>query len=93
MAKTMLESDLAIAAEQVQIREQVGQSVTEDQRKAMLERHLAAIEAELGVTQDERTQVINKFKDALKGKQLSEVAQKAVDYELRSGNAHCITPR
>ena len=52
----------------------------------MLERQLAAIEQELGVTQDERTQVVSKFKKELESKSVPENAQKVIDYELKKLN-------
>ena len=83
MAKTLIEKDLVVATTQVSIREEVGQSVTEDQRRAMLERHLAGIEQELGVTQDERSQVVAKLREQLEGKVLPEAAEKTIEYELK----------
>jgi ATP-dependent Lon protease len=78
----LLKKELEVAKIQTQIRKQVEEKVSDNQRKFFLREELKAIQKELGIAKDDRTADIDRFKERLQFLTLPEHAQKRIDDEL-----------
>ena len=78
----LIKKELEVAKLGEQIREQVEETISEQQRKFFLREQLKAIQKELGIAKDDRTAEIERFKERLVGLAFPEEAQKRVDDEM-----------
>eukprot|EP01116_Phalansterium_solitarium_P018783 TRINITY_DN5092_c0_g3_i1.p1 TRINITY_DN5092_c0_g3~~TRINITY_DN5092_c0_g3_i1.p1 ORF type:complete len:963 (-),score=219.82 TRINITY_DN5092_c0_g3_i1:155-3043(-) len=78
----LLKAEIEAMRIQAKIRNSVEESISKSHRKFMLNEQLKMIKKELGIDKDEKSTVIDKFKEALKGKTVPPDAQKVIDDEL-----------
>ncbi len=78
----LIKKELEVAKIQVQIRQQVEEKVSEQQRKFFLREQLKAIQQELGISKDDRTAEKERFEKRLKKLKISEQARERIDEEL-----------
>ncbi len=78
----LIKKELEVAKLQSQIRERVEEKMTEQQRKFFLREQLKVIQQELGISKDDRTADLDRFRERLKGLELPEAAQKRIDDEM-----------
>lgn len=79
----LIKKELEVAKLQSQIREQVEQKMTKQQREFFLREQLKEIQKELGLAKDDKTADIERFRDRLAKLKLSESAQKRVEEEMQ----------
>ena len=79
----LIKKELDVARLQSQIREQVDEKMTKQQREFFLREQLKAIQKELGLAKDDKTAEIERFQDRLARLKLTESAQKRVDEEMQ----------
>ncbi len=79
----LIKKELEVAHIQSDIREQVEEKMTKQQREFFLREQLKAIQKELGLAKDDRTADVERFRGRLVKLNLSEGAQKRVDEELQ----------
>lgn len=79
----LIKKELEVAKLQSQIREQVEQKMSKQQREFFLREQLKEIQKELGLAKDDRTADIERFSERLARLKLSESAQKRVDEEMQ----------
>jgi len=79
----LIKKELEVARLQVEIREQVEEKLTEQQRKFFLREQLKAIQQELGISKDDRTADIDRFKQRLESLEVPEPVQSRIDDELQ----------
>jgi ATP-dependent Lon protease len=78
----LLKKETEVAKLQTEIRQQVEEKVSENQRKFFLREQLKAIQKELGISKDDRTAEIERFKGRLESLSLPEDVQKRIDDEM-----------
>ncbi|HQU14703.1 MAG: endopeptidase La [Chromatiales bacterium 21-64-14] len=78
----LLKKELEVAKLQAKIREQVEETMSEQQRKFFLREQLRAIQKELGLAKDDRTADLDRFRGRLEKLELPEAARARVDDEL-----------
>jgi len=78
----LIQKELEVAELQVEIRQQVEDKMSLQQRNFFLREQLKAIQKELGIAKDDRTADIDRFSKALEKLTLPEQAQKRVDEEM-----------
>ena len=78
----LIQKELEVAELQVEIRQQVEDKMSLQQRNFFLREQLKAIQKELGIAKDDRTADIDRFNKALEKLNLPEQAQKRVDEEM-----------
>jgi len=79
----LIKKELEVAKLQSQIREQVEQKMTKQQREFFLREQLKEIQKELGLAKDDKTADIERFNERLARLKLTESAQKRVDEEMQ----------
>ena len=79
----LIKKELDVARLQSQIREQVDEKMTKQQREFFLREQLKAIQKELGLAKDDKTAEIDKFRERLAGLDLTEGAQTRVEEEMQ----------
>lgn len=78
----LLRREQDVQAVQKKIQDDINQKISGAQREFYLQEQLKSIKKELGRETDERTRVVDKFKERLKAKTLTEEAKKRIDEEL-----------
>jgi len=78
----LLKKELDIAKLQTEIRHQVEEKISHQQREFFLREQLKAIQEELGIAKDDRTAEGERFRERLAALKLSEEAKQRVDEEL-----------
>ncbi len=79
----LIKKELEVAKLQSQIREQVEQKMSKQQREFFLREQLKEIQKELGLAKDDKTADIERFKERLAKLKLSDAAAKRIDEELQ----------
>ncbi|MGE0384524.1 MAG: endopeptidase La [Gammaproteobacteria bacterium] len=79
----LLQKELEVAGLQAQIRKAVEEKVSERQRQFFLREQLKEIQQELGISKDDRTIELERFKARLEGLSVPAEAQARIDDELR----------
>ncbi len=79
----LIKKELEVAKLQSQIREQVEQKMSKQQREFFLREQLKEIQKELGLAKDDKTADIERYKERLARLKLPEAAQKRVDEEMQ----------
>ncbi len=79
----LIKKELDVARLQSQIREQVDEKMTKQQREFFLREQLKTIQKELGLAKDDKTAEIDRFQERLAKLKLTEAAQKRVDEEMQ----------
>jgi ATP-dependent Lon protease len=79
----LIKKELEVAKLQSQIREQVEQKMSKQQREFFLREQLKEIQKELGLAKDDKTADIERFSERLAKLKLSESAKKRVDEEMQ----------
>lgn len=79
----LIKKELEVAKLQSQIREQVEQKMTKQQREFFLREQLKEIQKELGLAKDDKTADVERFSERLAKLKLTESAQKRVDEEMQ----------
>ncbi len=78
----LIKEELEVAQIQQKIQQEINTQVNKQQKEFFLREQLTAIKKELGIEKEESETEIEKVEKRLKGKQLSEEAQKVVNEEL-----------
>ncbi|MBF0184196.1 MAG: endopeptidase La [Magnetococcales bacterium] len=78
----LLKKELEIVKLQDKISKQVEEGISENQRQFFLREQLKEIQKELGITKDDRTADLDKFRDRLKQLTLSEEASNKINDEM-----------
>jgi len=78
----LLKKELEVAKLQSQIRQQVEEKMTEQQRKFFLREQLKTIQQELGISKDDRTADSERFRERLEGKVVPEKALARIEDEF-----------
>ena len=78
----LIKKELEVAKLQSQIREQVEEKMSKQQREFFLREQLKEIQKELGLAKDDKTADIERFRERLAGLRLSEAAKKRIDEEM-----------
>ena len=79
----LINKELEVAKAQAHIRKQVEQEMQQHQREHILREQMKVIQKELGISKDDRTAEIDKFRERIDGLQLPEAAKKRVDDEMQ----------
>ncbi len=79
----LIKKELEVAKLQSQIREQVEQKMSKQQREFFLREQLKEIQKELGLAKDDKTADIERFRERLAKLKLSVSAKKRVDEEMQ----------
>ena len=84
MEKVMLliQQELEVAGLQTEIRQKVEERVSEHQREFFLKEQLKEIQHELGISKDDKTVELDRFRDRLVGCVVPEAAQARIDEEI-----------
>mmetsp|Transcript_69308 Transcript_69308/g.166170 ORF Transcript_69308/g.166170 Transcript_69308/m.166170 type:complete len:993 (+) Transcript_69308:77-3055(+) len=80
--KALVSKDVEFAKTQTQVKHQVEEKVSKEQRRLMLKEMMKQITKELGIEKDDKQQLIQQFRDALQGKTVPEDASKVIEAEL-----------
>lgn len=85
MEKVMLliQHELEIAGLQTEIRQRVEERVSEHQREFFLKEQLKEIQQELGISKDDKTVELDRFRDRLADCEVPEAAQARIDEEIQ----------
>lgn len=78
----LLKRELEIARLQNEISAEVNDKISTHQREFFLKEQLKVIQKELGLSKDDKTSDIDKFRQRLEGKTLSQKQQEKIDEEL-----------
>jgi ATP-dependent Lon protease len=78
----LIRNELEVAKLEAQIRSSVEERMTEEQRKFFLKQQLKEIQKELGISKDDKTAELDRFRARLDGLTVPETAQKRIDEEL-----------
>ena len=78
----LIRNELEVAKLEAQIRSRVEERMTEEQRKFFLKQQLKEIQKELGISKDDKTAELDRFRGRLDGLTVPETAQKRIDEEL-----------
>ncbi|MBB1486987.1 endopeptidase La [Oceanospirillum sediminis] len=79
----LLQKELDVAKLQSEIRDEVNQKVSDNQRKFFLKEQMKVIQRELGISKDDKTAEIDEFKARLEDRVLPEQVAKRIDEELQ----------
>jgi ATP-dependent Lon protease len=80
---SLTHKELEVAKAQTQIRQQVQAELEGRQREMFLREQLKAIQKELGISKDDRTAEVDRFRERIDALKLPETARKRVDEEMR----------
>ncbi len=78
----LLKKELDVAKLQVEIRGQVDETISSQQRKFFLKEQLKVIQSELGIAKDDRSTDLDRFKKRLSDLVLAEEAKQRVEQEM-----------
>lgn len=78
----LIKKELEVAKLQSKIRQKVEERMSEQQRQFFLREQLKIIQKELGLSKDDRTADVERFRGRLENRQLPEQARKRIDEEL-----------
>lgn len=78
----LLKKELEVAKLQTEIREQVEEKMSRQQREFFLKEQLKTIQQELGIAKDDKTADLERFRDRLEGLDVPKDARKRIDEEL-----------
>lgn len=78
----LIKQELEVAKLQSKIHSQVEEKMTEQQRRFFLREQLKVIQQELGLSKDDRTADVERFRERLESRQLPEAARKRIEDEL-----------
>jgi len=79
---TLVRREQEVARLQHKITEEVNNQINKSQREFFLKEQLKVIQRELGISKDDKTAELEKFKERLENKTLPESAKKKIDEEL-----------
>lgn len=79
----LIKKELEVARLQVQIRAQVDEKMSEQQRKFFLREQLKAIQQELGIAKDDKTADLERFREHLQNKDVPGAARARIDDEMQ----------
>lgn len=79
----LIKKELEVARIQAEIRKSVQDRMSDQQRKFFLKEQLKEIQRELGISKDDRTAELERFRDRLKALQIPEEAGKQIDNEMQ----------
>jgi len=84
MEKTLLivQRELEVAGLQAEIRERVETRISENQREFFLREQLKEIQKQLGISKDDKTVEIERFRERLEGLTIPEEAEKRIEDEF-----------
>ncbi|MGB1882684.1 MAG: endopeptidase La [Gammaproteobacteria bacterium] len=80
---TLVQHELDVAGLQTEIRERVEQRISEQQREFFLREQLKQIQHELGISKDDKTVEVERFRERLDDRTLPEDAERRVESELQ----------
>ena len=78
----VLKKELEVAKIQAQIRRSVDENISDNQRKFFLRQQLEEIQKELGISKDDKTAELERFRQRLEGAELQEETQRRIDEEM-----------
>jgi ATP-dependent Lon protease len=78
----LINQELEVARAQMKIRKQVEEEIQGQQREFFLHQQMKAIQKELGLSKDDRTAEVDKFRERLEALTVPEPAQARIDEEL-----------
>ena len=78
----LIQKELEVAKAQAKIRMQVEEEIQTRQREVFLREQLKAIQKELGISKDDRTAEVDRFRERMQSLSLPEKAQKRFDDEI-----------
>ncbi|MEN8108463.1 MAG: endopeptidase La [Pseudomonadota bacterium] len=78
----LINKELEVARAQMKIRKHVEEEITSHQKEMFLREQLKAIQKELGMSKDDKTAEVDKFRERIKALQLPEVVQERLDEEM-----------
>jgi ATP-dependent Lon protease len=78
----LINKELEVAKAQARIRRQVEEDMQAYQREHILREQMKVIQKELGISKDDRTAQVDKFRERIDALQLPEAAQKRVEEEM-----------
>ncbi|MAC48150.1 MAG: endopeptidase La [Oceanospirillum sp.] len=78
----LLQKELEVARLQSEIREEVNQKVSENQRKFFLKEEMKVIQRELGISKDDKTAELDEFKERISKLTLPEQVEKRISEEM-----------
>ena len=79
----LINKELEIAKAQADIRRQVDEEMQEHQREHILREQMKVIQKELGISKDDRTAEVDKFRQRLETLSIPAVAQRRIDEEMQ----------
>ena len=79
----LIKKELEVARLQVEIRQQVEENLSEQQRKFFLREQLKAIQQELGIEKDDKTADIERFEERMKALEPPEQVRERFDEEIQ----------
>ncbi|MCC6709776.1 MAG: endopeptidase La [Gammaproteobacteria bacterium] len=79
----LIQHELEVAGLQTEIRQRVESRISEQQREFFLKEQLKEIQKELGISKDDKTVEIERFRDRLRDCVVPDDAQKRIDDELQ----------
>jgi len=83
----ILKRDLNFAELQKQVKSQVEEKVSKEQKTKMLLEQMRQIQKELGIEKDEKETLVTQFREAIEGKELPAEAAKVVEAEMMKLNS------
>ncbi|HJM49265.1 MAG TPA: endopeptidase La [Alphaproteobacteria bacterium] len=78
----VLKKELEVAKIQAQIRRSVDENISDNQRKFFLRQQLEEIQKELGISKDDKTAELERFRQRLEGAELAPETQRRIDEEM-----------
>ena len=78
----LINQELEVAKAQMKIRQHVEAEITSHQKELFLREQLKAIQKELGLSKDDKTAEVDKFRERIEDLTLTEAAQARLDEEL-----------
>lgn len=78
----VLKKELEVARIQAEIRQSVQERMSEQQRKFFLKEQLKEIQRELGISKDDRTAELERFRERLQSLELSQAARMQIENEM-----------
>ncbi|MGD8617416.1 MAG: endopeptidase La, partial [Gammaproteobacteria bacterium] len=78
----LINKELEVAKAQARIRRQVEEDMQAYQREHILREQMKVIQKELGISKDDRTAQVDKFRERIESLRLPEAAQKRVEEEM-----------
>jgi ATP-dependent Lon protease len=78
----LIQQELEVAGIQTEIRKRVEERISEQQREFFLREQLKQIQKELGISKDDRTVEIERFRERLAGRVVPAAAQQRIDDEF-----------